>query len=482
MPLATRFFMADANTFNQGLVKSNLLMYVDSSVTASYSGTGNTWYDLSGNGNNMTLSSCAYSGTYSGIVLNGTSSWIYSSNNLKTAIEATNYAQTQEIWFWNTTPLGAYTNGVVLDELGAQSVNATGWHDSQFEIVGGQGVIRVWNNGQVNLNAAFTGPGKPANPSFGKWTYVAWRYNTQLGKLDGFVNGLQTYSGSAGQFRTAIQPASGYYPALGSADSTNIGDGNYFQGMMRVYRNYNVALSNEEILRNYNYDVSNWVPVRNIVRVNVIAAGDTASWYSDVLTKIQSAMTGSWSNKSLVITQNNSASYAGGDISVANYDVCFIWSNSAFTNSALGTALNNFVTAGGGFVICVFANASVNISGFTYTNCPTVFPGNQSMSSQTLGTYTSNDPLMKNVTTFNVGGARYGAGGLTLQSGATTVASYNDSNILVAKKTMASGAQTVSINFFPPSSTAAGPSFWDATTNGGQMMANAIVWAGRAAS
>ena len=100
------------------------------------------------------------------------------------------------------------------------------------------------------------------------------------------------------------------------------------------------------------------------------------------------------------------------------------------------------------------------------------------MSSTGLGTYTSSDPLMLGVTSFNPGSSRYGAGGLTAQAGATVVASYNDNNILVAKKTQASNARTVTLNFFPPSSTSRSD-FWNASTNGGQLMCNAIMWTGK---
>lgn len=213
------------------------------------------------------------------------------------------------------------------------------------------------------------------------------------------------------------------------------------------------------------------------VRVNVIAPSETSTWYSDVLAKINTAMTSLYPTKTLTITQNNSSSYAGTDLSTSNFDCVFIWSDGSYSNASLGTNLNNFITSGGGLVICVFAIASVSINNFTYTNCPVLFAGNQSMSSTSLGTYTSSDPLMLSVTSFNPGSSRYGAGGLTAQAGATTVAQYNDGNLLVVKKTIGT-ARTVALNFFPPSTTARSD-FWSATTDGGKLMCNAIVWSGK---
>ena len=215
------------------------------------------------------------------------------------------------------------------------------------------------------------------------------------------------------------------------------------------------------------------------VRVNIIGPSESATWYSDVISKITSAKNTLYPGKTLTITQNNNSAYVGSDLTTSNFDCVLIWSDGSYSNTSLGTNLNSYITAGGGFVICVFANASVALPiTFSYTNTPTVFPGNQNAGGGlTLGTYTSSDPLMLGVTSFNIGTAGYGANGLTLQSGATTVAQYSNGNILVAKKTIGT-ARTVSLNFFPPSSTVRSD-FWSSSTNGGELMCNAIIWAGK---
>jgi hypothetical protein len=215
----------------------------------------------------------------------------------------------------------------------------------------------------------------------------------------------------------------------------------------------------------------------NTVRVNIIANESTSSWYTDVITKINNAKNTYYPTKTLTITQNNGSSYTGSDLNTSNYDVVFVWTDGS-VNASLGANLNTFVTNGGNLVIAVFAIASLAITGFTYTNCPVIFPGNQTMASTGLGTYTSGDPLMLGVTSFNPGSSRFGAGGLTAQSGATVVARYNDNNLLVVKKNIGS-ARTVALNFFPPSNTSRSD-LWNSSTNGGELMCNAIMWAGKA--
>lgn len=227
-----------------GIYTSNLVLYVDASISKSYPSTGtNLWYDLSGNNNHMTLYNCTGNGI-NAIVFNGVSSYTLSPNLLSIFTSAS-FNQTQEIWFNNINSAGtSFTNGILIDELGQAAIN-TSWHDSQLEIVGGQGRIRVWNEFKpsgIPLRM-FTGPA---------WTHVAWRYNAQSGTLDGFVNGIKTSGTGFGYFR--INPNPGYYCSLGATDSTNLGDGGYYSGLVGMYRTYNAVIPDDIIYQNYLYE------------------------------------------------------------------------------------------------------------------------------------------------------------------------------------------------------------------------------------
>lgn len=58
------------------LSNSNLVLHLDAGNPTSYPGSGNIWYDLSGNGSNVTLTSTSYLATNGGaIVFDGTSSY-----------------------------------------------------------------------------------------------------------------------------------------------------------------------------------------------------------------------------------------------------------------------------------------------------------------------------------------------------------------------------------------------------------------------
>jgi len=456
MPL---LFQRDTLYNYGGISPNNLVSYISTynpiySSSGGYFGTGTTVYDLTINNNNFSINNFyGYSG---GITLPGNNTYLISSSDLISYFPSFNN-QTQEVWFKNSF-FGQTGSGIILAELGQNTIN-TSWHYSQIEIVGNTGYIGVWN-GVIN---------KIPVGSFndGSWNCITWRYDGT--GLTGFVNGSKITSINASR----TYPSS-LYQAIGPTDSTNMGNGTYYKGQIGSYKLYNRAITDSEILQNYNYEKQFF---KRSVRVNIIGPGETASYYSDILTKITTAMSSLYPSIQLIITQNNSSTYSGSDLSVSTYDCIFIFSDGNYSNSSLGTNINNYVSSGGGLVISVFTIASVRLTNFTYTNCPVAFPGNQTMTSSSLGSYTSSDPLMNGVSTFNPGTSKYGAGGLTLNSGATTVASYNDGNILVAKQTIGS-ARTVALNFFPPSSTARSD-FWTASTDGGKIMTNAIIWSGK---
>ncbi len=460
MPLGLSFIRDSLYNYG-GISPNNLVSYIATYnplyyvSTGGYFGTGSTVYDLTTNKNNFTLvNSYSYSG---GISLPGTNGYLVS-NDLISYFPSFN-RQTQEIWFKNAYYNQSGTNGVLLNEWGANAPNAS-WYYSQIEIVGGTGYVGIWNGA---LNRIPVGRFVDGN-----WHCISWRYDGTV--LTGFVDGVKT---STGTFSRTTPP--NLYVGIWATNSTNMGNGNYFKGLIGSYRLYNRSLTDSEILQNYNYEKQFFV---RTVRVNVVGPGETASWYADVITKITTARNLLYPGYTLIITQNNSTSYLGSDLTTSNFDCVFIWTDAAY-NTTLGTNLNTYVTSGGGLVICTFANASIAITNFTYTNCPIVYPNNQSAGGGlTLGTYTAGDPLMNGVTSFNIGSAGFGASGLTLQAGATSVASYNNGTNLVAKKTIGN-ARTVSLNFFPPSSLSRSD-FWVSTTDGGKLMTNAIMWTGKA--
>jgi hypothetical protein len=180
-------------------------------------------------------------GQNGGISFNGTTSYAISSNDLIGYLTNSNFNQTQEVWIKNVYYNNTGTQGVIIDELGQPTINS-GWHASQFEIVGNTGTISVWNG--TLTNRVNIGLFNDQN-----WHHIAWRYESS-GILSGYFDGVK--KGSVNITRTNTTP--GYYPALGSTDTTNMGNGSYYRGLMGVYRSYNRAINDIEILQNYTFE------------------------------------------------------------------------------------------------------------------------------------------------------------------------------------------------------------------------------------
>ncbi len=230
------------NNYTNSIVTSDLMIYVDASKSSSYPGSGNIFYDLSGNSKNMTISNCTYDGSKS-FSFNGSTSYIVSPDiyTLFTSSNST-FNQTHEIWFKSSS-----ANGVIIDEQG-YGFPSSGWHDSQLEIVSNTIKARVWNQSPPYSTVG-------TNDTT-KWMYVAFRYNGSANTIDGYFNGSPFSLTSVTRFFSP-NPA-GYHISLGYPDATNMGAGSAFSGNIAIYRTYKRPLTNTEILQNYNSEKSSF--------------------------------------------------------------------------------------------------------------------------------------------------------------------------------------------------------------------------------
>jgi hypothetical protein len=240
MPLGLSFIRDSLYNYG-GISPNNLVSYIATYnpvyyvSTGGYFGTGSTVYDLTTNKNNFTLTNAySYSG---GISLSGSNGYIVS-GNLISYFPSFN-SQTQEIWFKNAYYNETGTNGVLLNEWGVNTPD-TNWYYSQMEIVGGTGYIGIYNN--LGLNKLPVG-----RFIDGIWHCISWRYDGSV--LSGFVDGIKTATGT---FSRLTPP--NLYVGIGAKNITNMGNGNYFKGLIGSYRLYNRSLTDSEILQNYNYE------------------------------------------------------------------------------------------------------------------------------------------------------------------------------------------------------------------------------------
>jgi hypothetical protein len=208
------------NSYTGILVPTDgLTLYVDAGVNLSYSGSGNQWYDLSGNNNTGTLqNSPTYSSSDGGVLtFNGSNQYISFSSPTNIPIGNSNY--TISVWF-NTNTLGG--NGFVgWGNWGSgNQVNA-------FRL-GGSNLLNYWWGNDLAAAASI---------SINTW------YNA-VARFDGTNRQIWVNNVMVGQ----DTPGSGHN--VPNANNLRIGstnNGEYFNGKISNVEIYDRALSDSEI-------------------------------------------------------------------------------------------------------------------------------------------------------------------------------------------------------------------------------------------
>ncbi len=173
------------------------------------------------------------------------------------------------------------------------------------------------------------------------------------------------------------------------------------------------------------------------------------------------------------------------------YDAVLTWSNASFENAVtMGDVLADYVDAGGGVVVGVFANTSTNTARFLQGRWNSepgyiAIPQNGGFvdgTSAGLGEIlVPGHPILDGVDSFfnNAPIGTFGPFGawrvaeLNLTEGSTLVARWTTGETLIA---IAPNPSVVEIGFHPVSS-AVNAGYWDQTTDGGLIMANALLFA-----
>jgi hypothetical protein len=214
--------------------------------------------------------------------------------------------------------------------------------------------------------------------------------------------------------------------------------------------------------------------------VAICAAADSNSAacnFVDVQTKLLG--TGQFNSVDII----NVTTVGGGIptlVQLQAYDAVICWTNQTPSDNNLwGDTLADYVDAGGGVVVAVFANSTTtvgrNIGGRWQLGYEVIkdqtgnTTGNASLGNIVLPAH----PVMSGVTTFFGGTSMFRPTGSTLEVGAFTIAEWSDGRILAAQ---GANPRRVDIGFYPPSSdcTAA---YWSTASDGARLMANALTFA-----
>ena len=229
--IGTQTNLVAANFDYENIVTSGLVLNLDAGFVGSYPTTASTWYDISGNDKNSTLTNGpTFNSANSGsIVFDGVDDYVLTPSLLNASLNPT---ESVFVWF---NPAAA---GQIVSELGQATIN-TGYHDSNIE-VNSSGIFSfsVWHGSLTNKVVS-------SAKSFNNWYHLGFTYSgtTFIAYINGSSIGTTTFT---------RQPPTSLHYGLCSIDGTNMGTSAYGSGKMGNFMFYNRALSATEVSQNYN--------------------------------------------------------------------------------------------------------------------------------------------------------------------------------------------------------------------------------------
>jgi hypothetical protein len=214
--------------YQPNLVMDGLAFAIDAINRKSYSGTGISWYDISGVGITSVLyNGVSYTNTNGGVMaFDGTNDYVNTGYTNLAQDGTTSF--TWNSWIWNQS---SSTNVIIGNRAGLP--NFTKLTPSAFEYYGG-------------TNVGYTMP------------RYAWKNICIVKNASNFlyyVDGTQVASSSAGTSKSATPVYLGGDP--------NVGE--YFNGYIANLFVYNRALSSTEVVQNYNAHKTRFIYTSDIV-------------------------------------------------------------------------------------------------------------------------------------------------------------------------------------------------------------------------
>jgi hypothetical protein len=226
--------LLEYNLQNPGIVTSSLVLNLDTLIPSSYPGTGTTWFDLSGNGYNGTLTNGATFTNNNGgaIVLDGTNDYIDCGTSIRSLLHG-NAGITFEGW---------YNLANITTDDGLFAIRASGDGNWFWNIRPGGSTFDTGYSTSVSTNARSI-----ANPFLSRlntWVHINTTYTS--GALVTYINGVLVDSLN---ITGTVNISSGAVFTIGSYSAP----GTYsMQGNIGSFRTYSRNLSAAEVLQNFN--------------------------------------------------------------------------------------------------------------------------------------------------------------------------------------------------------------------------------------
>ena len=223
-----------SNRYGPRIVTDGLVLCLDAADNNSYPGTGTTWTDLSGNGNNGTLTNgpTFNSANKGSVVFDGTNDYV--SNTLSSSLSSS----FTFICFVKPTVIGnTIGQGFLVSEVSSYGnywaflgTYQNKWHWGCYDGA---------NNPYINSNAT---------PSSGVWKHIAGVRNLTANTIYFYIDGVLD---SSLNHSTLSIPTYGAFN-IGGQVSQPAGQNRLSSSQIALAQVYNRALSVSEIAQNYN--------------------------------------------------------------------------------------------------------------------------------------------------------------------------------------------------------------------------------------
>ena len=223
------------------IVKSGLLVCLDATHPESYPGSGTTWYDVSGNGHNMSLNGGTtytrpIAGFSYGMTCDGTDDWMHN-----TTLPGGDTTFSFEIW--------VYHNGT--DQLGSYGIYSGGMNYGPLIYHHGAG-MGTGHYFPGSSSGDYPG-GNAASTVNLKWTLISHVYKDL--DSDGTLDHYKSYkNGVHVGTRTGhnIHNSGHGRGSAGFSFSSYTAGNAFYKGSYGGYRYYNRNLSDAEVKHNFN--------------------------------------------------------------------------------------------------------------------------------------------------------------------------------------------------------------------------------------
>jgi hypothetical protein len=217
------------------IIDDGLVLYLDAGNIKSYPGSGTTWFDKSGRGNNGTLTNgpTFNTGSLGSVVFDGTNDYV----NVNTDPNLPGVSGSVSVWFNISNTQGSSAGNLGLSEIilkhnNSESLN--GWSI----IASTSSLTSYIKNGSTNWQVP---TGSIITPNTWYNAVITFQSNTSLSL---YTNGIFISSVAIGTLTTNTNP-------LRLAVS-NDPFWARFQGRVASTQVYNRALTAQEVLQNYN--------------------------------------------------------------------------------------------------------------------------------------------------------------------------------------------------------------------------------------